>query len=114
MSTATTSTHYLIPVGKQDEERMGAINYTFDPYSLKFSVPETITQKMNYLDVGCGPGVLTIGIAKKLGSNGTVVALDSSSEQIEVAKKNGALEKVTNVDWKVGNIYDLTYIQPKY
>ncbi len=114
MSTTTTSTNYLIPVGKKDEERMGSINYTFDPYSLKFSVPETITQKMNYLDVGCGPGVLTIGIAKKLAENGNVVAIDSSPEQIDVAKKNADQQNVTNIEWKVGNIYDLTKYKEQF
>lgn len=101
------NTNYLIPVGKQDEARMGSINHTFDSHSLKWSVPDTVTEKLNYLDVGCGPGLLTIRIARALGDKGAVVGIDKSQEQIEVAKRNSEEAKITNVSWIQGDIYNL-------
>ncbi|MFN4173793.1 MAG: class I SAM-dependent methyltransferase [Parachlamydiaceae bacterium] len=55
-----------------------------------------------------------MGIAKKLGEKGNVVALDLSPEQIEVAKKNAIEQNVSNIEWKVGNIYDLTQYQAQF
>lgn len=109
-----TNTNYLIPVGKDDEARMGSINLTFDPYSLKWSVPESVIQKLHYLDVGCGPGVLTSKIARNLGANGAIVAIDRSAEQIEVARKNALNNAVDNVEWKVGDIYDLSAYKEQF
>lgn len=50
-----------------------------------------ITPGMRVLDVGCGPGNLTVHIADIVGDRGTVVGIDPSKERISIAHKGARL-----------------------
>jgi ubiquinone/menaquinone biosynthesis C-methylase UbiE len=52
---------------------------------------------MRVLDAGCGPGRLTIPLAKAVGPGGEVVALDGQREMLEKLEKRAADEGITNV-----------------
>jgi ubiquinone/menaquinone biosynthesis C-methylase UbiE len=43
---------------------------------------------MAVMDVGCGSGAITKGIAERVGPNGKVVGVDASNELISLARKN--------------------------
>ena len=45
---------------------------------------------MRVLDVGCGPGSITIDLARRVGSTGRVVGIDQSAEVVETARACGA------------------------
>jgi len=51
---------------------------------------------MRVLDVGCGTGAITAGIAEMVGDNGSVVGIDSSEHLI--AKGNDYYQNVTNLE----------------
>lgn len=60
-----------------------------DKYWRKFTVQlAKIKPGGRALDVCCGTGMMTVEIAKKVGTNGKVVGLDINSEMLEIAKKN--------------------------
>lgn len=61
------------------------------------------------LDVGCGPGTITIGLAERA-PNGWTVGIDYGAGAIEAAKKI-AEEKGSpeNCEFKVGNAYALEW-----
>lgn len=61
---------------------------------------------MQVLDLGCGPGFTSCELARFVGS-GSVTGLDISEELIAVAEQAKAVEKVENVSFRLGNIYDL-------
>jgi SAM-dependent methyltransferase len=54
---------------------------------------------MRALDVGCGPGRLTIPMARKVGPGGRVVALDIQAGMLRRAKANAERAKLTNIDF---------------
>lgn len=60
------------------------------------------------LDVGCGPGTITIGLAQ-LVAPGSVVGLDKAAEPLEQARADAAEQGVRNVSFTVGDVYNLTY-----
>lgn len=57
------------------------------------------------LDVGCGTGAITVGIAEKV-AGARVVGLDSNLKQIEQAR---ATHLRANLKFVCGDIYDLLY-----
>jgi ubiquinone/menaquinone biosynthesis C-methylase UbiE len=56
-----------------------------------------IAPGMRVLDAGCGPGRLTIPLARSVGPGGEVVALDGQSEMLHKLERRIADEGITNV-----------------
>jgi len=63
---------------------------------------------MKLLDCGCGPGSITIGLAK-LTAPGTAVGVDNDPGEIGRAQKVATEQGVNNVQFKTGNVYELPF-----
>ncbi|WP_372697215.1 methyltransferase domain-containing protein [Arthrobacter sp. JSM 101049] len=64
------------------------------------------------LDVGCGPGSITLDLARLIAApdgSGRAVGVDRSEDVLATARARAAAEDVVNVGFEVGNIYDLQY-----
>ena len=72
-----------------------------------FLLPELRTG-MRLLDVGCGPGTVTVGLARAV-SPGTVIGIDLSTDVLEFARSHAASEAVGNVSFAVGDVYQLDF-----
>lgn len=59
------------------------------------------------LDVGCGVGSITIGFAE-LASKGSVVGIDTDQSALDNAFNLAKQKAVTNIDFSIGNAYDLS------
>lgn len=54
---------------------------------------------MTVLDVGCGPGRLTIPVARKVGPNGKVVAMDIQDGMLRRTKEKAQAANLTNIEF---------------
>lgn len=63
---------------------------------------------MSILDVGCGPGSITIDLAKKV-PTGHVVGMEYVSDTLEGAQSLATSEGVSNVRFQIGDIHDLPF-----
>ena len=61
---------------------------------------------MNLLDVGCGPGTITADLAEIV-APGHIVGIDFAKEALEAAQREADRRKIDNVEFIVGDIYDL-------
>lgn len=61
---------------------------------------------MNVLDLASGPGFTACELAKFVGT-GTVTGVDINEKLVFTAQQAKASEKVDNVSFRIGNIYDL-------
>lgn len=59
---------------------------------------------MRVLDVGCGPGAISKGIAKLVGSNGSVVGIDNSEHLI--ARGKHLNQAVKNLELRFEDLFD--------
>jgi SAM-dependent methyltransferase len=59
------------------------------------------------LDVGCGPGTITLGLARRI-HPGTVTAVDLETSQTEAARRQAAGEGLA-VDFRQASIYELPF-----
>ena len=64
---------------------------------------------MLVLDVGPGNGTYTLGAAKCLGSEGQLIAIDIEPKIIERLQKRIEFERVTNVNARVADAYELPF-----
>lgn len=51
----------------------------------------------NVLDLGCGPGIDTIALAKLVGPNGTVIGIDNDEKMIRVAEEDTKKENLDSI-----------------
>ena len=49
-----------------------------------------IDQGQTVLDIGCGPGTFTIAMAKMVGENGKVIAVDVQDEMLQTVRRKAA------------------------
>ena len=61
---------------------------------------------MTVLDLGCGPGTITTGIARLI-APGRVIAVDNEPAVIEIAEANARTQGIDNIDFQVMDGYDL-------
>lgn len=61
---------------------------------------------LRVLDVGCGPGSISIDLARRVGPGGSVVGIDMSAEVVEIARRAAKEAGVSNVRFRVGDAYD--------
>jgi SAM-dependent methyltransferase len=63
---------------------------------------------MRVLDCGCGPGSITVGLARAV-APGEAVGIDIEPGQLDFARAHAALKVVTNVHFEVGDLCDLSF-----
>lgn len=63
---------------------------------------------MRLLDMGCGPGGITVGLAKKV-APARVTACDIEQTQLDRAQERAAEAGVTNIDFQIANVFGLPF-----
>jgi ubiquinone/menaquinone biosynthesis C-methylase UbiE len=63
---------------------------------------------MRLLDVGCGPGSITRGLAERLPA-GQVVGLDLSRDTLEAARRDALARGLHNLRYEEGSVYELPF-----
>jgi SAM-dependent methyltransferase len=59
------------------------------------------------LDLGCGPGTITLDLARRV-ARGRVLGLDRDGSQVETAREAARAARLTNVEFAVGDAASLT------
>jgi SAM-dependent methyltransferase len=63
---------------------------------------------MEVLDCGCGPGTITLGLAKAVGA-GQVVGIDTDASCIEQAEATATSQGIANACFQSGDVYALDF-----
>ncbi len=63
---------------------------------------------MRLLDVGCGPGTITTGLARAV-AEGSVIGLDAAESVLEHAREHASSEDVRNLEFVSGDVYALDF-----
>ncbi len=91
----------------------GAYSRTVAPY--RFSQFLTLAHELqlngheNVLDIGSGPGELSMEIAARLTSGGFLLGIDLSPNMVKLARKNASGLGARNVAFKKGNALSLNF-----
>jgi len=72
-----------------------------------FLLPE-LKPGMRLVDVGCGPGSITRGLAERL-VPGQVVGLDVSRETLDTARRDAAARGLHNLAYEEGSVYAMPF-----
>lgn len=112
---------YTLRVGKSDQKRLTIMNNACNAASMRFltTAAGVLKPGSRVLEAGCGLGQMAALIAKSVLPGGKVDALDSSQQQLYLAREHLRCSKVSNVDLvnlsvldigaKLAGKYDLIY-----
>jgi ubiquinone/menaquinone biosynthesis C-methylase UbiE len=68
---------------------------------------------MELLDCGCGPGTITVGLARRV-APGQCAGIDLDATQVELARSHAASEGVTNLRFEAATIYQLPFADASF
>jgi ubiquinone/menaquinone biosynthesis C-methylase UbiE len=105
---STADESYFLEVGNKDEHRLKIMNQILNPNSQSF-LKAYIKTGMSVLEIGCGVGIMTCWISEIVGVKGKVVAIDSSLEQLEIAKSNAKKLGITNIKFMHLDFKDIRF-----
>lgn len=77
-----------------------------------FILPE-LRPGLRLLDVGCGPGSITRGLAERL-APGRVVGLDLSAETLATARQEAAARGLANLEYREGSAYQIPFADASF
>jgi SAM-dependent methyltransferase len=69
---------------------------------------------MRVLDVGCGPGTITLGLARAVEPGGSLVGVDAEPSQIELARAAAERAVAAHATFEVGTAYGLRVAGASY
>jgi SAM-dependent methyltransferase len=69
---------------------------------------DALTPGTRLLDVGCGPGTITVDFARRV-APGEVIGIDREPEVLDGARDAARAEGVDNVSFDVGDVYALAF-----
>ncbi|MEY4463087.1 MAG: hypothetical protein RLZZ81_58 [Pseudomonadota bacterium] len=99
--------NYYLEVGKKGEERLNILNQSINESSCNFLSKMGLKSGMKVLELGCGVGQMAIWLAQQVMPSGMVIAIDNSSQQIEIAQKSAQAAGVNNIEFHVISAYNI-------
>src|SRR5262249_6006705 len=72
-----------------------------------------LTPGMRLLDVGCGPGSITRGLAERL-APAQVIGIDLSREALDGARRDATARGLGNLQYEEGSVYQLRFADASF
>ncbi len=112
MQTPTSSTQtYTLGYTAQETQRLLLQGQLLNPLTQRMLQDAGITTGMKVLDLGCGPGDVSLLAAELVGETGQVLGVDANPKVLEVAKARAQAAGLKNVSFQAGNINELALDQ---
>jgi 2-polyprenyl-3-methyl-5-hydroxy-6-metoxy-1,4-benzoquinol methylase len=105
MIVAERSEHYILATGGKDMERLRLLQQVYGPGSEASLLLAGLAAGQRVLEVGCGSGNMACWMAEQVGKSGSVVGIDNSPEQIELAREQAKTRGLSNVEFQVADAY---------
>ena len=96
---------YTLATGELGAHRLSMLDIIQKPYTEFLFRRVGLEQGMAVADIGCGTGNVSNWVAQQVGSTGSVVGVDVSAEQVELAQYNAKALGLNNVTFAIGNAY---------
>ena len=97
---------YILGNSEKEFKRLSLQSKIFEQESLQTLKLAGIKPGMRCADIGCGTGDVTFMMAKLVGKKGSVIGIDRNSDVIELCNKKAKKERLANIKFLVGDIYD--------
>jgi len=98
---------YLLATGEAAVSRLDLLDRIFGPGTRDLLKTVGLAPGMRVAEIGCGSGQTAIWIAGQVAPDGSVLAVDASREQLQVARRNAAAAGIGNLSFHEATAYNL-------
>ncbi|HXY16527.1 MAG TPA: methyltransferase domain-containing protein [Terriglobales bacterium] len=98
---------YFLATGEQSVSRLDLLDRIFGPGTRDLLKTAGLAAGMRVAEIGCGAGQTAQWIAARVGPHGSVVAVDASGDQLQVAKASAKKAGIKNLSLHETHAYDL-------
>lgn len=103
--------NYLLGHTPQAIQRLLVLGQIYQPFTRRVFVEAGITTGMQVLDVGCGPGDVSLIAADLVGETGRVLGIDVSADMLEVARERVQAAGLAHVSFLAADLRNLVLEQ---
>ncbi len=103
--------NYLLGQTPAAFRRLITMGQLFNPSTRQVLTEAGISPGMRVLDVGCGPGNVSMLAAELVGKTGSVLGLDASEDVLQIAQARAQAAGLTQVSFMAGDLLNLTLDQ---
>src|SRR5215213_217081 len=99
------SEHYILATGGKDVKRLRLLHDVYGPGTESLFQRVGLRDGQRVVEIGCGSGNIACWVAQQIAPNGSVMAIDISPEQIEVARQQAQRLNLRNIEFQVADAY---------
>jgi SAM-dependent methyltransferase len=88
-------------------QRLLRLGQIYERFTRRMFVEAGITTGMHVLDVGCGPGEVSLIVADLVGETGRVVGVDASADMLQVAQTRMQVAGLTQASFMAADLRNL-------
>ena len=97
--------HYILATGGKDIKRLALLHEVYGPGTEALLRRVGLRDGMRVVEIGSGSGNIACWVAQQVAPSGSVMAIDISPEQIEVARQQARRLNLRNIDFQVADAY---------
>ncbi len=101
----TARSQYAIRGGDEGKKRLELLGRVMWPTTFRLLKSSGVREGMTVLDLGCGGGDVSLGIARIVGSGGRVTGIDMDPVKLEHAHAEAKRRGFDHVQFRTGNVY---------
>jgi SAM-dependent methyltransferase len=95
----SSADNYLLGHTPWAIQRLLRLGQIYQPFTHSLLIEAGLTTGMRVLDIGCGPGDVSLIAAKLVGETGRVLGIDASSDMLEVARSRVQAARLAHVSF---------------
>jgi SAM-dependent methyltransferase len=99
---------YVIRGGRAGADRLAVLARALGPGTRELLDRVGVAPGSRCLDLGCGPGLVTVELAERVGPAGRVTGVDMDPVTLEVARERATAAGLGTIDLVASNVYDWT------
>ena len=107
----SSSQSYALGHTPEAFQRLLVQGQLFHPFTRRLLVDAGLQAGMHVLDLGCGPGDVSLLAAELVGEGGLVLGVDTNASTLELAQARAQAAGLSHVAFQVGNINELAPTQ---
>jgi ubiquinone/menaquinone biosynthesis C-methylase UbiE len=93
-------------------QRLLRLGQIYRPFTRSMLIEAGLTAGMRVLDIGCGPGDVSLIAAELIGETGWVLGIDASADMLEMAQARVQATGLAHVSFLAADLRTLTVDQP--